>query len=119
MDDEVFGAAAEDVDNTVENATDNALSPTEEYSENKEFDYYMEFLRALVNTTYENVDKFVKYQNDDTLKNIDIEYTIMEVRSISDMYTAKSCREPVQNNLISSMTNVVCPQSSHYRITNQ
>jgi hypothetical protein len=48
-------------------------------SSGEKFDYYMDFVKKVANTTYENLDSMAPYVNNTELKYIDIMDLILKV----------------------------------------
>lgn len=72
------GDVANDYPNIDTNRTTSESSAAN--GEESKFKYYLNFLRTLANTTYENLDKFKQYELDNTLNNLNVEDTILKVR---------------------------------------
>lgn len=49
---------------------------------NKKYYYYFNFLKNIVNSTYENLEVFQRYADDETVNQLDVEKTIMAVMSV-------------------------------------
>lgn len=67
-------------DTTVSVTSTSVTSAADVDNGNKKYTYYLKFLKDLVNTTYESLNTFEEYVEDDTVNYLDVEKTIMEVK---------------------------------------
>lgn len=77
---------------SVTNATTNSktnnsnINQTDDKERISKYRYYLNFLRNLVNTTYETLNVFEQYTKDETLLNLNITKTILRVKKFLDYY---------------------------------
>lgn len=70
-------------------------------SSGEKFDYYMDFVKKIANTTYENLDNMAPYVNNTELKNIDIMGLILKVLlKLSEFFQTFEAKIRSYNNAI-------------------